>query len=326
LLERPFGATRAIERHETGSTDVPRTVPCAIGLNDCLVGGSWPYRPGPVYVVCVARTDAFTEAVTALGRLRGQVNDEITNGSWSSNSHAEVEALGFVMLAVGAVESVQILARANVATVVAGTAAARAAYEAVVTCTWMLAPSDPFERDRRWMALFHDERAYWTRMALEAKTRNDTDQVIDAMDAEVTRIQRIIDKVQPNFDARGLPPMRRLPTLDDQLNEIGERGTYVLYKTACQLVHPTIRALSQVRDMPASHSGEADAALYQWRTEPGDWAIALLLAIHALSLGMNTVGQQLGAGKQLSMEFRVLHDAAVNATRTMAESESPRID
>src|SRR6266851_9309733 len=205
----------------------------------------------------MASSDLFSEAVSALGRLRVQVNTEITNGDWSSNSHAEVEALGFVMLAVGAVESVQVLARANVATVVAGTAAARAAYEAVATCTWMLAPSDPYERERRWMALFLDERSYWTRMADEAKTRKDGQPLIDAMDAEVQSIQRIIDKVHSQFVRRGLPPMRRLPSLDEQLNEIGERNTYVLYKTACQLVHPSIRALSQVRDFAASHSGKA---------------------------------------------------------------------
>jgi hypothetical protein len=270
----------------------------------------------------VASSDAFSEAVSALGRLRVQVNTEITNGSWSSNSHAEVEALGFVMLAVGAVESVQILARANVATVVAGTAAARAAYEAVVTCTWMLAPSDPYERESRWMTLFLDERTYWARMAEEAKTRKDDQPVVDAMDAEVQRIQRIIDNVQPQFVQRGLPPMRRLPNRDEQLNEIGERNTYVLYKTACQLVHPTIRALAQVRDLAASHSGKADEALYHWRTAPRDWTTAMLLAIHALRLGLNTVGHQLGPGKQLSSEFRALHDAAVFAVLKMANGES----
>jgi hypothetical protein len=115
--------------------------------------------------------------------------------------------------------------------------------------------------------------------------------------------------------------MRRLPTLDEQLNEIGERNTYVLYKTACQLVHPSIRALSQVRDLAASHSGKADEAQYRWRTEPRDWTTALLLAIHALRLGLNTVGHRLGAGKQLSSEFRELHDVAVDAARTMAEAD-----
>jgi len=265
----------------------------------------------------VVPQNAFSDSISALTRLRLQVNAEITNGDWNSKSHAEIEALGFVMLAVGAVESVEILAKASVATVVAGTAAARAAYEAVVTCAWMLTSSDPYERSRRWMLLFLDERAYWNRMAHEAKTRKDSQPLIDASYAEVQRIQRIIDNLQPQLDARGLPATRKLPKIEERLDEIGERNAYVLYKTACQLVHPSIRALSHVREFVAHRPGEAEAT-YRWRTTPRDWATALLLAIHALRLGLDTVGQKLGGGKPLSAEFRDLHDAAVRAVQAIA--------
>ena len=72
-------------------------------------------------------------------------------------SHADAESLAFMQLAIGNAAAVEVLAKADFRLVVAGTAAARAAYEEVVTCAWMLAPDDLAERDRRWMALYVDE-------------------------------------------------------------------------------------------------------------------------------------------------------------------------
>lgn len=222
------------------------------------------------------------------------------------------------MLTIGDVASIEALAKTRMTMVVAGTAAARAAYEAVVTCAWMLAPNDGFERDRRWMALFLDERAYWSRMSEEAKARGDGQPVVDAMEAEVKRIQQIIDQVEPQFDERGLPQIRRLPTVDERLEGIGERGSYLLYKTACQLVHPSTRALAQVRDLVSTHNKKHDEAKHGWRTKPSDWTTAFLLGIHAMRLGLETLGQRLQPTKQLSSEVRQLHDAAVVAVQAMA--------
>ena len=167
------------------------------------------------------------------------------------------------------------------------------------------------------MALFLDERAYWKRMSDEALSRKDSQETVDAIQAEVDRVHRLIDRVQPQFDSRGLPPMQRLPTVEDRLDEIGDRTTYVLYKNASQLVHPSIRSLRQVRDLASSHGSTAAEATYRWRTTPRDWTAALLLAIHALRLGLDTAVQKLGAGCELSAEFRQLHDIAIAAARTM---------
>ena len=68
--------------------------------------------------------------------------------------------LAFMQLAIGNVAAIETLAKTDVRFVMAGTAAARAAYEVVVTATWMVATTDLAERDRRWMALFLDERKF----------------------------------------------------------------------------------------------------------------------------------------------------------------------
>jgi hypothetical protein len=251
------------------------------------------------------------EAATALGRLRSAVDREVAAGQWNSASHADAEALGFMMLAIGDVASIEVLAKTRLTLVVAATAAARSAYETVATCSWMLAPNHGYERDRRWMALFLDERAYWTRMADEARSRNDGQPVIDAIEAEVTRIQAIIDNVQPQFDKHGLPPMKRMPTFDQQLDEIGERANYVLYKTASQLVHPSTRGLSQVRDLVSTHTDHNANAIYEWRTRPRDWTTGLMLGIHAMRLGLETLSHRLLPAKQVNSEIRQLHDAAM---------------
>lgn len=265
----------------------------------------------------IAIPTTLTDAASALGRLRSAVDREVAQGEWNSASHADAEALGFMMLAICDVASIELLAKTRLTLVVPATAAARSAYETAVTCAWILKPRGGHERERRWMALFLDERAYWSRMAEEAKARGDGQPVIDAMDDEVKRIQAIIDNVEPQLDKHGLPPMKRMPPVDQQLDEIGERGNYVLYKTACQLVHPTTRGLSQVRDLVATHTDTTSDATYAWRTKPRDWTSALLLGIHSMRLGLVTLCNALQPPKALGQEIRHMHDDAVMAVQAM---------
>lgn len=258
------------------------------------------------------------DAVTALAVLRSAVDKALAQGEWSSASHADGEALAFMALAIANVAAIETLATKNVHFVIAGTAAGRAAYEGVITCAWMLAPDDLTERDRRWMGLFMDERAYWARMVSEAAERGDTPVILDALNAEVARVDAIIAEVTPQFASLGAQPLRRLPTVDERMEQVGQGRNYVLYKTACQLVHPTTRALAQARDLHTTHRQGVEAATYSYRTTARDWTIAFLLGAESLAFGLETIGRRLAQpARTLNPEVAALCDAVVARTQAM---------
>ena len=104
---------------------------------------------------------SLVEVIAALAALRTRVEKVLEEGGWvMAGSHADTEALAFMQLAIGNVAAIETLARADPRLGIAATAAGRSAYEGIVTLAWMLAPDDLAERDRRWMALFFEERAF----------------------------------------------------------------------------------------------------------------------------------------------------------------------
>jgi hypothetical protein len=235
-----------------------------------------------------------------------------------SASHADTEALAFMQLAIGNVGAIETLAGRDIRLVIAGTAAGRAAYEGIVTCAWMLAPDDLAERDRRWMALFIDERAFWRRMVEEATKRGDSPATVSGLEAEVQRVSALVADVQPQLEAVGAGIPRKLPKFDELLEEVGQGRHYVTYKTACQLVHPTTRALAQVRDLQASHRDEPPAATYSYRTTARDWVVAIALGAESLAFGLETIGLRLPPDRSLSPAVADLFNEVATKLRALA--------
>jgi hypothetical protein len=266
----------------------------------------------------VVAFETLRDSITALAALRRAVDKALGQGEWTSASHADGEALAFMALAIANVAAIETLARENVHLVIGATAAGRSAYEGVITCAWMLAPDDVGERDRRWMGLFSEESAYWARMILEATEREDSQVILDALNQEAVRVAAIIDNVKPQFDALGLEPLKKFPTMDERLVQVGQRRNYVLYKTACQFVHPTTRALATVRDLHATHGTDSEFASYHYRTTARDWVAAILLGAEALAFGLETVNSRLRqpAGAR-SQEVAGLFNAVVATTQAM---------
>ena len=259
---------------------------------------------------------AFQLAVTSLTSLRESVEQEMASGDWRSESHADTEAPGFMTLVIADVAAVEVLARADVRFAVAATATARAAYEVAVTCAWMLAPNDLAERDRRWMALFLDERRFWRRMVDEAQERNDEQSIIDGLSAEVQRVQALVDAVEPQL--ANLGKLEGLPIMDVRLEEVEQQKHYVTYKAACQLVHPTTRMLAQVRDLQAAHSDQPPIAQYHFRTRHHDWTIALALSAEALAFGLETLCMRTTPGRPMSAEVVNRFNAVSSALRRLS--------
>ena len=261
---------------------------------------------------------SLVEVIAALAALRTRVEKLLDEGGWvMAGSHADTEALAFMQLAIGNVAAIETLARADPRLGIAATAAGRSAYEGIVTLAWMLAPDDLAERDRRWMALFFEERAFWQRVVDEAIKRGDSQTIVTDLQAEVQRVGALIDAVQPQLDAIGAGAIpRKLPNFDVRLEEVGQGRHYVTYKVACQLVHPSTRALAQVRDLQA-HADEVPLATYSYRTKARDWTVAISLGAESLAFGLETIGRRLPPGRELSPEIADLFNAVADRLRDM---------
>jgi hypothetical protein len=261
---------------------------------------------------------SLVDVIAALAALRTRVEKVLDEGGWvMAGSHAETEALAFMQLAIGNVAAIETLARADPRLVIAATAAGRSAYEGIVTLAWMLAPDDLAERDRRWMALFFEERAFWQRVVDEAIKRGDSQTIVINLQAEVQRVGALIDAVQPQLAATGAGAIpRKLPIFEVRLEEVGQGRHFVTYKVACQLVHPTTRALAQVRDLQA-HADEIPLATYSYRTKPRDWTVAISLAAESLAFGLETIGRRLPPGRELSPEVADLFNAVADKLRVI---------
>jgi hypothetical protein len=259
---------------------------------------------------------SLLDVIAALAALRTGVEKALEDGGWvMAGSHADTEALAFMQLAIGDVAAIETMARADPRLVIAATAAGRSAYEGIVTLAWMLAPDDFAERDRRWMALFFEERSFWQRVVDEAIKRNDSQAIVTGLQAEVQRVTALIDAMQPQLDAIGAGAIpRKLPTFDLRLEEVGQGRHYVTYKVACQLVHPSTRALAQVRDLQA-HADEVPIATYNYRTKPRDWTVAISLGAESLAFGLETIGRRLPPGRELSLEIADLFNAVADKLR-----------
>jgi hypothetical protein len=199
-----------------------------------------------------------------------------------------------MQLAIANVAAIETLGKRDNHFVVAGTAAARAAYEEVVTAAWMVGTNDIAERERRWMALFVDERKFWRKMIEEAVKRKDKDEYVKNLEDEEQRVLAIIEAVQPQLTAVGAGVVAPMPNFEERMELVGQPH-YLVYKTACQFTHPATRSLSLVRDIQAAHSEDADVATYGYRTTERDWTTAVLLGAESLWFGLETLATWLNA-------------------------------
>jgi hypothetical protein len=111
----------------------------------------------------------------------------------------------------------------------------------------------------------------------------------------------------------------KLSTMDDRIQQDGQGRSYVVYKTACQLVHATTRSLATVRDLHTTHKQGAGTASYQYWTRPHDWITAFLLSSESLAFGLETLsGKLLQPPEPSSSDIAALADAVVARTQVMA--------
>lgn len=245
------------------------------------------------------------DALNALGALHQEYQRLLTNTAWEIRSHADLEALALATLALSNVAAVEHLGRAAMGFVVPATAAARSAFEAVVTAAWMVGPDEVAERERHWITLFLEERSYWRAMVEQHRERQ-PEEVVALLRSEEERVGAFVDAVVPQLQAAGIPePARKMPKIEDRLVDVGKGSFHAVYKTACQLVHPASEALALVRDVH-DHAEGRPLAGFGFRAQARHWTSALLLAAEALGFGLETLARRVDPRPGLEEGFVAL--------------------
>src|SRR5437879_3921364 len=78
---------------------------------------------------------------------------------------SEVEAMKLLNLVVRNIEAITELAKIDLVLVPSANVLARAVFEVAVKAAWMVTPSDPFEREVRWLAHLEEEARMHERIA-----------------------------------------------------------------------------------------------------------------------------------------------------------------
>jgi len=266
--------------------------------------------------VAQPQTSPLLESIALLTELRTELGDLLPTMNWTAQCHADAEVPAFMQLAYGNVAAIETLARNGLHFVVAGTAAARAAYEAVITAAWLVWTPDLGERDRRWLSLFVDEEKFWKVAINEMVARKRPQATIDALREQQKRSSGIIAEVGPQLTAMGIRPAKPMPTFVDLLVELGQPH-YVVYKTATQFVHPATRGLALVRDLEATHSNDVPVATYTCRTTERDWTTAVLLGAESIWFGLNALARCIQAPPVSSRASGLFNEIA-SKVRTFA--------
>lgn len=203
-----------------------------------------------------------------------------------SGAHADLDALAFVQIVTVHTMAIERLGALDPQFLLPAMAAARAAYEAATAAAWLVEPTDAAERERRWLRLFVTEMSDWRVMKDEAAAQGDPAETLAGFDAEIVRVQNLLMGLQPLTlsDER----MPQFPNVPQRLREINESESYVMYRVACQFVHPASRSLGQVRSLTV-HADAHPPITLEFCREPRDWSIVLLLAGVALDLAAGVI-------------------------------------
>lgn len=260
-----------------------------------------------------AKNSRLLESLALLADLRKEVEDLLPAVDWTTRCHADSEVLAFMQLAIGNVAAIDTLAKRDVRFVVAGTAAARAAYEEVVTAAWMVWTDDLAERDRRWTSLFVEERGFWRMIVGGAIKRRDSTMYLMGLREQHWKTE-LIEDLQPKLTLAGAGTVEPLPKFDKRLAQVGQPH-YLVYRNACQLIHPATRSLSLVRDLLAAHSNEVLATNYGYRTTERDWTTAVLLGAESLWFGLDTLAKWMRA-PSVTPRATALFNTITNKVRT----------
>jgi hypothetical protein len=170
-----------------------------------------------------------------LGHLVGEVCEPYEDMDYYE-SNVEARVIFFSM--ARHLDAVLTCARTEAALIPSAYTLSRAVLEMEVKLRWMLLPSDPFDREARFLAHLSDEERMWERHARDSGDSSGLERSNALME-----FRSNVESALPKHIAR----LSRIPSLYNMLVEIGERQRYAVYTLLSQFVHGSHHAGSLYR-------------------------------------------------------------------------------
>lgn len=186
---------------------------------------------------------------------------------------APIESLNLMYLMIRNVESIIIMARHDLVILPSAMHLTRSVFEMAIKTLWMLAPSDEFEREVRWLAQLHTEEKYFDRFAQRMSK-------IGIDNTDVIKTRDVISKFR--LDVTGVLPkpyktLSEIPNLADMMKDIHEEQKYFTYMLLSQYSHGTHVATGIYR------RGLGTEKVFGEYITPKDWGIVFSVCWYCLA-------------------------------------------
>lgn len=175
-------------------------------------------------------------------------------GRWES----EVEAINLISLAATHAFAASSLARSSTSLLPAVIPLARATMESGARSYWLLGPSDPFEREARWLAHLEGEVSIQKRL----------ETAFSSAPENSIHVRKFLDGVRSKMPPNIVIP-KQVPKFDEMLRSIGMPEKYTVYAFLSQTTHATHHGLSSYRKHLGSMKTFGDFS------SPADWWLPL---------------------------------------------------
>ena len=157
---------------------------------------------------------------------------------------AEIEAYTLQKLIIRYSEAVLLMARHDMVLLPSAHVAARACFETHVKVLWLLKPTNPFEREARWIAHLNSASEHWGKLE-----KNDF--IEEWMRPTLTNQKKIFldfsDAIAAKLIAEGYHVDDKIPTLWGMLKDIGAPELYPYYIILSAYTHSNFEAASLYR-------------------------------------------------------------------------------
>ena len=189
---------------------------------------------------------------------------------------ADLESMGLIWFIVRQIESMVTLARRDLACLPSAIPIARVSMESAGWAAWLLEPSEPFDREVRWLARVRKDEQYHREVAALQQRLGIVDDYHTKCALEIQHWRETIEAKLPRGykeKIKGLPPFRNM------LDSMGMERSYLQYKTLSQWTHGTQYAINAEKSQ--NYPGEAPYES-QYRAVQIAWRLPLLTSSNSL--------------------------------------------
>ena len=185
---------------------------------------------------------------------------------------ADSVLLAMMEMALSHAQAVQALAEKHFDHGWSALCVARSCFEAGAASAWIGTPSDPFDREGRWIGYFRKlERFYKTKgEMLEGESPGISDQLKSILSSKHGVFKQVLEK-HPDIKVVQYPKMR------DLLKALKYEHLYIGYIEACEITHSGPEAVYRSRDQ-LLHQSKKRVYTYKCRVTPEFWQNAILMS------------------------------------------------